>query len=171
MYMENIKIRPMVERDVSILANAFIAQGWADRTKSLSQYVADQNKGLKTALVAECEGVPAGYLTITPSAHGGPFNNQNIPEIKDFNVLIKYRRRGIGTNLMDAAEEIAKKTANAVSLAVGLYPDYGAAQILYIKRGYVPDGGGIWYAGKRLSPYEPCVNDDDLNLYMIKNFA
>ena len=39
---------------------------------------------------------------------------------------------------------------------------------MYVKRGYVPDGTGVWYNSQPLEPYAPCVNDDDLNLYFVK---
>ncbi len=45
---------------------------------------------------------------------------------------------------------------------------YGAAQRLYIRRGYLPDGSGIWYQDKHLAAGESCKNDDDLVLYMSK---
>ena len=40
--------------------------------------------------------------------------------------------------------------ADVVSLAVGLHTGYGQAQRLYIKRGYIPDGTGVWYQGQTL---------------------
>lgn len=88
------------------------------------------------------------------------------PEIVDFGVLEKYRRHGIGTILMDAAEEIAAAYADTVYLGVGLHSGYGNAQRMYIKRGYIPDGSGVWYQDKICSPYEACTNDDDLVLYL-----
>lgn len=39
---------------------------------------------------------------------------------------------------------------------------------MYVKRGYIPDGAGVWYRGEALAPYAACVNDDDLNLYFTK---
>ena len=39
----------------------------------------------------------------------GTFANQGYPEIVDFGVLVKYRRNGIGSKLMDVAEQIASK--------------------------------------------------------------
>jgi len=53
-------------------------------------------------------------------------------------------------------------------LGVGLHPGYGAAQRLYIKQGYVPDGSGVWFQNKQLKPNERCVNDDELVLYLSK---
>ena len=40
--------------------------------------------------------------------------------------------------------------------------------VLYVKRGYIPDGNGVWYQEKTLEQYAPCCNDDDLVLFMSK---
>lgn len=120
-------------------------------------------------LVGLFQGVFAGYLTLLPSPAGGPWAGQQIPEICDFNVLKKFRGHGFGWALMDAAEAEAAKTSPVVTLGVGLYTDYGTAQRMYIKRGYLPDGSGLWYGGEApLPPGAPCVNDDDLVLYLSK---
>ena len=39
---------------------------------------------------------------------------------------------------------------------------------LYVTRGYNFDGSGVWWNDKPLGEYEPCENDDDLNLWMSK---
>lgn len=44
---------------------------------------------------------------------------------------------------MDAIEQIAFEKYGIVGVSVGLYYDYGNAQLLYVKRGYIPDGRGI----------------------------
>ena len=51
---------------------------------------------------------------------------------------------------------------------VGLHKGYGPAQRLYIKRGYIPDGSGLWFNNEALAPYTPCENSDDLVLYFSK---
>ena len=33
---------------------------------------------------------------------------------------------------------------------------------MYVKRGYIPDGSGVWYGGSVCPEYENCCNDDDL---------
>ena len=48
---------------------------------------------------------------------------------------------------MDAAEALASEASDVVCIGVGMYPGYGAAQRLYVKRGYVPDGSGLWVPG------------------------
>ena len=70
---------------------------------------------------------------------------------------------------MDAVEKEASKVSDKVFLAVGVHSGYGPAQRMYVKRGYNFDGSGVWYKGKQLEQYAPCVNDDDLLLYMSKD--
>ena len=69
---------------------------------------------------------------------------------------------------MDVAERIAGEYADTVYLGVGLHNGYGSAQRMYVKRGYVPDGTGVWYQDRICGPYAPCANDDDLVLYLSK---
>jgi GNAT superfamily N-acetyltransferase len=166
----DIAIRIMKFEDIKNLTEEFgIKQGWEEKTIELyTKYFNEQNLSQRYVLVAEVDNSIAGYLTLLANDAHGPFANKNIPTVNDFNVLIKLWRRGIGTALMEAAENLAKKTSDEICLAVGLYTSYGAAQRMYVKRGYVPDGSGVWYKNRNLSPYESCVNDDELLLYMSK---
>ena len=66
-----------------------------------------------------------------------------MPEINDFNVVPSYRRRGIGTALMDEAETLIRERSVEAGIAVGMYAEYGSAQRMYVLRGYVPDGLGL----------------------------
>ena len=43
--------------------------------------------------------------------------------------------------------------------------DYGSAQRMYVKRGYVPDGRGLVTHGEFVTYGEPAIVDDDLVLY------
>ena len=81
----------------------------------------------------------------------------------------KNRTQGIGTALMDTAEMLAANYADTVYLGVGLHSGYGNAQRMYVKRGYIPDGSGVWYCNEVCRPYGECKNDDDLVLYLSKN--
>lgn len=166
--MADFIIRPMIETDAKYFAGAFLGYGWGDRTKTLEKYFREQSEGKRRVFVCETEGRPAGYLTLLPEAPCGPYKGMGIPEVVDFNVLIEERGNGFGWALMDAVEAAAKETAGAICLSVGLYRDYGRAQRMYVKRGYIPDGTGAWYDGRNLDPYEDCCNDDDLVLYFSK---
>ena len=164
----DISVRTMQESDIDYFSDAFAKLGWSCRKDTLTLYFREQNASERDVLIAEYKGVAAGYITLIPNAKIGPFCGKNIPEIKDFIVLPSYRWRGIGSFLMDSIEAVAKSKCNQITLGVGLYTDYGSAQRMYVKRGYIPDGSGVWYGDKNLTPYESCVNDDDLNLYFVK---
>ena len=168
---DGLRIRPMVASDIAYFTDAFLRLGWQDRRATLARYYTEQNHAARAVLVAERIGEPVGYLTLLPRAEEGPFAGKGWPEIKDFNVLPPFRRRGVGNRLMDCAEALAKKQSDYVTLAVGMYEGYGSAQRMYVKRGYIPDGSGLWYGEKHLEPYEDCRNDDDLNLYFVKRLT
>jgi len=91
-----------------------------------------------------------------------------IPELVDFNVLIKYRRPVIGSRLMEAAEESVFKKSDRVGIGVGLFSGYGNAQRLYVKRGYVPDRRGIYKEGRFARFGDDVTLDDNLVLYFTK---
>ena len=163
-------IRPMVAADIPLLHQAFgIDQGWEGKSIELfTNYHQQQTAGQRQVLVAVQNDHITGYITLLPNSPHGPFAGQPIPTVQDFNVLIKHRGQGIGHALMDAVEALAQQTSPQISLAVGMYADYGTAQRMYVKRGYIPDGSGLWYKDQPLPPYAPCCNDDDLVLYFIK---
>jgi len=69
---------------------------------------------------------------------------------------------------MDHIEAEAAKISDSVCLGVGLHSGYGTAQRLYIKRGYIPDGSGVWYGRSPARQYEMVENGDSLILYVSK---
>ena len=85
-----------------------------------------------------------GHCHVRLAAHP-PIAEDHIPEIADLNVMPNARRRGAASALMDAAEHHASSTSREVCVGVGLYNDYGPAQRLYTRRGYVLDGTGAWH--------------------------
>ena len=165
---DNLTIRSMVKSDIEKFVNEFAEQGWHKSYELFNGYYNQQEKNEKLVIVAETSGDVCGYVTLLPYTKVGPFAYRNIPEIVDFNVLIKYQNKGIGNKIMDIAENLAKEKSDYVSLAVGLHCGYGSAQRMYVKRGYIPDGTGVWYNGKQLKPYIICENNDDLCLYFLK---
>lgn len=97
------------------------------------------------------------------------FRDSNIPEINDLNVFPPYRRKKVASELLDELEARAANTTNVIGIGVGLYKDYGNAQNMYGKRGYVLDGRGLVYRDRQVLPGEAIVADDDLLLYLTKN--
>ncbi len=163
-----IVIRNMRHSDAQVITNEEIAQGWDASVEKYEMRLKHQMEGRAIALVAEYEGNIAGYINVYPNSQWGAFANQGYPEIMDFGVLVKYRRKGIVGKLMDVAEQISSEYSDIVYLGVGLHSGYGSAQRMYVKRGYVPDGSGVWYKDEICGQYAVCRNDDDLVLYLSK---
>jgi len=159
----------MQESDIKDLSRGFISQGWSGREEILARYFLEQECGEREALVADFEGVVAGYITILPIAKQGPFAGM-APELSDFNVFESFQNQGIGNLLLEEAEKRVKLVSDKVTLGVGLHSGYGPAQRLYMKRGYIPDGTGVWYRNQPLEMNATIQNNDDLVLYLSKEF-
>jgi GNAT superfamily N-acetyltransferase len=113
----------------------------------------------------------AGYVTVnwTPSYPG--FVEMSIPAIEDLNVLPGFQRRGIGTRLLEEAEQLVRQRHNVVGIGVGLHPGYSAAHRLYVKRGYVPDARGLTYCDRYVEEGAQVLLDDDLVLHLVKHLG
>ena len=146
---DKILIRDMLPDDAQIITDGEIAQGWHQTVEKYEMRLRHQAEGQSVSLVAEYQGNVAGYINVYPHSEWGAFAHQGYPEIVDFGVLEKYRR-------------------NTVYLGVGLHHGYGSAQRMYVKRGYIPDGSGVWYGEQVCPQYSDCCNDDDLVLYLSK---
>ena len=161
-------IRKMQESDIKDLSRGFISQGWPSREEILTRYFKEQESGEREVLVAEVEGALAGYITILSCAKQGPFA-EIYPELSDFNVFEPFQNQGIGNLLMEEAEKRVKLISDKVTLGVGLHSGYGPAQRLYIKRGYIPDGTGVWYQNHQPAMNAVCEDIGELVLYLSKN--
>ncbi|HFI0213256.1 TPA: GNAT family N-acetyltransferase [Streptococcus suis] len=153
---------------IAKLDAAFQAQSWPSRKEILTTYLREQEKGERIVLVAEEAGVCKGYITLIKQVKTGPFSQSDIPEIADFNVFETFQKQGIGWQLLDAICQLASEFTDTVGIGVGLNANYGQAQRLYVKYGFIPDGSGVWYGGHSLPVGAQAYNDDELALYFTK---
>jgi ribosomal protein S18 acetylase RimI-like enzyme len=194
------EVRRLTKADTTVLPQAFSALGWPGKTAELyERYLTDQAAGDRVVFVAEhapadpahdetraghqpdraaarpLDEPPgsaiAGYVTVVWVSGYGPFAEAGIPEIQDLNVLPQFRRRGIASALMDAAEAAIGTWVGTAGIGVGLYADYGAAQLMYLQRGYRPDGRGVAYRGATVAPGSSVPVDDDLALMMTRRLV
>jgi hypothetical protein len=99
------------------------------------------------------------------------FLANNIPEINDLNVFPEFRNKGIAGSIIDELEKEISETHETIGIGVGLFKDYGTAQRLYFKKGYIPDGNGLQYNYEEVQPGTHVYVDDDLNLYYTKKLV
>lgn len=179
------KIRTLVEtqtNEISIIclnpsiipfvASAFNKIDWNKPASLFEEYLKEQDAGERLVWVAHFKGEFAGYVTLKWQSQYPSFKAQSIPEIMDLNVLPHYRKIGIGSLLLDCAEKEAATKSQAIGIGVGLYAGedggYGAAQRLYVKRGYTPDGKGVTCNYKSTIPGNSYPLDDELVLWFTK---
>ena len=165
---DSIHIRLLEEDDAPSIAGAFQSMGWNKPESQYRGYFHEQVGGTRTCFVASIQGQFAGYVTLNWQPAYSGFVDRNIPEIQDLNVLANFRRKGVATRLLDHAEEEAARRATAVGIGVGFHPGYNAAQQLYVKRGYIPDGRGIFYRNRFVEEGATVVLDDDLVMHFTK---
>lgn len=163
-----IKIRNLLESDPELIEAAFKNQGWNKPAQQYRVYLKQQENNERMVFLALANGEFCGYVTIKWCSDYPLFQKRSIPEISDLNVLIKFQRAGVGTMLMHRAEQAIFEKGAISGLGVGLLPDYGAAQRLYNRLGYRPDGFGITYQNKRCEYGVKVCVDDDLVLWMVK---
>lgn len=162
-----IKIRKMCYEDILLVCSAGQDESESNITY-LRRQLDNQEKQECSALLAVYDEVVAGYVFLYYRCRWGALGNCGLPGVVDLIVFEPYRNRGIATALMDAAEEIAGKYSDRVYLEVCLNRDYGPAQRLYAKRGYLPDGKGVYYEGVVCENDAVIRNDDELTICMIK---
>jgi len=168
MEKSKLNIRLLDIRDVPQIAGAFKKLGWNKPPSQYERYALEQALDVRDVYVAFVEDQFAGYLTICWQSSYEPFRKDGIPEIVDFNVMPEFRRQGIGTALMDMAENEIGKVSHIAGIGVGMTPDYGAAQRMYVLRGYIPDGRGLYHRDRPLQYGDPVTVDNDLALYFTK---
>jgi GNAT superfamily N-acetyltransferase len=162
------RIRLLRAGDISTIAAAFAALGWDKPPTQYEGYLAEQRQSEREVLVAWYGDTFVGYVTVVWDSEYAPFRAAGVPEIADFNVLPHVRRQGIGSLLLDEAERRIAARSHVAGIGVGMTVDYGAAQRLYVKRGYVPDGRGLVAGEHQVNWGETVLVDDDLVLYFTK---
>lgn len=119
--------------------------------------------------IASIDGNDVGFGLLNWNPRYSLYRKLDVPEIQDLNVLPEARRKGVATAMIKWCEGLARaRGKDMIGIGVGLTRDYGPAQILYAKLGYIPDGYGVTYDREGVTPYESYRMDDELSLMMIK---
>lgn len=158
-----------LKNEADWLQASFDAQmGWTKPPGYFAGQLERQARGDIRLLLALDESIYFGHCLVVWRSDYPGFRERDIPEIQDLNVRPDCRRRGIGSALLDQAERLIAARSRLAGIGFGLYADYGAAQRLYLKRGYRPDGRGLHYGGQPVVAGESYRVDDDLLLYLVK---
>jgi GNAT superfamily N-acetyltransferase len=166
--MENIVLRIAGSGDIPALSRI------ADAMKAVHEenYFERSFTDGRTILIAEQGGQPVGYVQINWKPLYPPFRRFGMPEIQDLNTVPGARRQGIGARMVGWCEEQARQKGHAdIGISVGLASSYGAAQRLYVRLGYVPDGAGACYDDAPVQPGARYAADDLFTLKLVKSLG
>lgn len=165
----NKNLRLLKEDDIDQIVTAFKNIGWNKPRSIYESYLLEQINNTRSIIVVMENNIFCGYVTIKWESDYFSFKQQSIPEISDLNVLPDYRNQGVGSKLIAICESMAKEQGySVIGLGVGLTADYGNAQRLYVRLGYVPDGHGLFYKNVPISFGSNVIVDDDLVIYLSK---
>lgn len=161
----DLKVKQASANDIEILDDIIQRLGYR-KDQGYFQQCFDNGRDV---FIGEVSGLAVGYALFNRKPGYALFQRLNIPEIQDVNVVAEARKKGVATALIQHIEALAKgESYAAIGIGVGLYAGYGAAQRLYIKMGYVPDGQGISHDRQTVEPMQAYPVDDDLCLMMTK---
>lgn len=126
----------------------------------------------KKRLVFVCRdmsGKVVGYVHYNRFPKYAPFRRFGLPEIQDLYVHPDHRQQGLGRLMLDRCIEQAKADGHGeIGIGVGVMSGFGAAQRLYARYGFVPDGAGVTYDREPVTTGELRSLDDNLCLMMTK---
>lgn len=149
-----------------------MAMGAAKAGEYFEHCLERQENGTLDIFIISHEGADSGYGLLNWKPKYAYFKQLGIPEIQDLNILRAHRRCGLAGALIDHCEALARaKGCKKIGISFGLSREYGPAQRLYIKKGYVPDGNGATYDRAIVAHGDFKPLDDNLCLMLTKKLV
>ena len=151
MGIPGIAIQPVDEGNPQP-AVRFLIEWVSDGEAEARRYLADHGEPDGASLIATRGPDVIGYVSMVRESGYAGFRSRGIPLVHQIAVAGPFRQQGVATLLMDAAEQLARdRGIVTLGITVGLFDEYGPAQRLYGRRGYIPDGRGACRGQRPLS--------------------
>jgi GNAT superfamily N-acetyltransferase len=159
----------LVTQTSSAPAIRFLTEWVTGDEAGAHRHLADHASGGGSSFVA-IQGEVVGIVTVRWRSNNPALGG--IPLVHQISVAHEHRGRGIATALMDAAEDLARDRGHRrIGITVGLFAEYGPAQRMYARRGYVPDGRGVCRGATPVREGETVTVDHGLLLWLIKDLS
>ena len=161
-------IRKLQPDDLPRIA-ATSGHAWRSDPQLWTSRLQQQDAGERMVLLALNGAQVVGYGSVVWRSQNPSFADAGIPEIQDVVVAESYRRQGAAKHLIAAFERLAVAAGHKqIGIGVGVYADYGSAQRLYVRLGYLPDGRGVTYRNQPVPGGSHVRLDDHLLLWLTK---
>jgi GNAT superfamily N-acetyltransferase len=150
----------------------FLIEWVSDGEADARTYLSDHAEPDGTSPSATSGSDAVGYVAIVWESNYSGFRSRGIPLVHQIAVGEPWRRRGVATLLMDAAEHQARdRGVETLDTTVGLFDQYGPAQQMYGRRGYIPDGRAACQGQRLLSKGMQVSMDHDLIIWLTKELT
>jgi GNAT superfamily N-acetyltransferase len=165
-----LSIAPLTAGDIPALAGADGGDLWQRDEDWWRRCLEEQSRGERTAAIARDGEAIRGYAQLVWKAAYGGFRAARTPEIRDLTVAERFRRQGVGTQIVVHLGRTAFGAGcRQIGTGVGLSEGYGAAQRLFVKLGFMPDGRGLTAANLPVFPGDSVTADDTLLLWLVRD--
>lgn len=171
MGISGIAVQPVDEGNSESTVR-FLVEWVSDGEAEARRYLADHAEPDGANLIATDGSDVIGYVAIVWESNYAGFRSRGIPLVHQVAVAGPFLRQGVATLLIDAAEQLARDRGIAtLGITVGLFDEYGPAQRLYGRCGYIPDGRGACRGQRPLSKGMQVTMDDDLIIWLTKGLV
>lgn len=166
-------IKIMTSEDISGLYALTEAGRHTTESAYFERALEEQASGKRLVFVYRGDGGKVcGYAHYNRFPKYAPFRRFGIPEIQDLYVSPDHRQLGIGRAIIAVCEAQAIADGHQeIGIGVGIISDFGNAQRLYTKCGYVPDGAGIVYEREPFQTGQIRPLDDLWCLMLVKQLG
>ena len=158
-------VRAMRESDAAAFDYEYTLSGEIKSGETFKTLYARQRMKKVNVYVAEFECKLLGYIVVS---YETTLKGEIIVHIEDMYVLPLFRKCGVGQSLLNYAEREIVRRYDKVNASIGIGAAYGAAQRLFIKNGYMPDGLGVRFNGRILQEGANATNVRSLCLKFSK---
>lgn len=163
--MTTFDIRIATESDLPALEQIAAEMKAHHEAGYFARCLAEQAAGARQVFICAAQG----YAQLIWSPEYAPFKRLDIPEIQDVSVVPSARRQGLGQALVAHCELAARAAGKTdIGIGVGIHAGFGAAQRLYVRMGYMPDGLGAVYDEVALKIGEMRPVDDLLSIKLTR---
>jgi GNAT superfamily N-acetyltransferase len=169
MGIPGLAVQPAGEGN-STSAVQFLIEWVSDGETDARRCLADHAEPDGSSLIATRGLDVIGYVAIVRESNCARFRSRGIRLVHQLAVAGPFGQQGAATLLMDAAEQLARdRGIVTLGITVGLFDEYGPAQRLCGRRGYIPDGRGACQGQEPLRKGMQAILDDDLIIWLTKD--
>jgi GNAT superfamily N-acetyltransferase len=162
----------LVSEANSGLAVPFVTDWVSDSPAEARRFLASHQEPDGASLIAVLRGRAVGVVSILRESNYAGNAARGIPLVHQLIVGGPHRRHGVATMLMDAVEHLSRGCGvTELGVTVGRHDEYGPAQRLCARRGYVPDGRGACQGQLPLRKGTRLTTDDELTMWLTKDLA